>query len=201
MDRDMDLEMQAEVDAEDQAAAGDVSAIVEASDLDLPTGEQELAAIAAAETQILPRADDAESKSVLEYQAFDDTHKLRDIPPGTAENPYGTLDLSKRFHWIGRDIMGIHCQGSSDDTAGCYADSTKAGCVMCTPRVNPDWQEPAHVSKAATLTEYQRGWNDADAAYQDVKALIQNFAAIQAAETNDDVDLKYPFVAYVRHNR
>ncbi len=93
-------------------------------------------------------------------------------------------------------------QGSADDTAACYAAATLAGAVMCNPRANPDYKDPNPIIQPEVgPTEYQRGWNDADAAYQDLKALVQNFAAVQAAETNDDVDQKYPFVAYVRHNR
>ncbi len=190
------------------ATASEAEALHAVNEESLQTVLDEAAADEAAETKVraITQPDDPRpAPPAEEPKAEEPKAEEPFFPPtfqGTKENPIGVLDPAKPFHWSGRNIMDVEFQGSADDTAACYAAATLAGAVMCNPRANPDYKDPNPIIQPEVApTEYQRGWNDADAAYQDLKALVQNFAAVQAAETNDDVDQKYPFVAYVRHNR
>ncbi len=155
--------------------------------------ETEAEAIAAAETAILPSA-----------QAIT-------VPKGTPENPHGHVDPAHPIKWHGRTINGVEWQGSGATSRDCleqaaHPDIQSATCHM---HANPDYVDPNPIiapvpfdaTAAAINGAYTQGYQDADAAYQDLKALVLNYAnELVANNSGMDMD-QIPMVVYARNNR
>ncbi len=135
-------------------------------------------------------------------------------PLGTIENPIGLRNPEHRIFWHGRDINGREFIGSAPSGAEAVQDAMALGCATCHQAYNPAYVEailnPTPPAPAAsTIKEakeqnafYVAGFEDgqaqADSQYQDLKALVQAWATIQAMD-GADLDQE-PMVVYIRHH-
>lgn len=133
-------------------------------------------------------------------------------PLGTVESPYGVRDPSHRIFWHGRTITGLEHIGSAPTGMQANLDATALGCATCHQSFNTDFIEPdaapfvPPAADVATAKEqnafYVAGFEDGqahqDSQYQDLKALVQAWATIQAMD-GADLD-EVPMVVYIRHH-
>ncbi len=172
----------------------------------------------AAETQALPREDDApvtamNTEAGTEHEAPENipqtfSESLENSLRGTPGNPIGTQNPAHRFFWKGKDINGNEHVGSGDNASQCNVDAGLQGSCTCHLSTNSDFIEPivAPVVPEAPPTPrelnafYAAGHVDGLRYFEEIKALILAWATEQALSGGvADVDA-LPFIVYARHN-
>ncbi len=134
------------------------------------------------------------------------------------DGPIGTQNPEHRFFWHGRDIMGKEYIGSAMGQRECAEQATAMQSQTCHVSLNPAFVEPAIVEEPkpdenAKLEEiaklavsgainaaYRAGYEDADAAYKDLKALVLAWATEQILAGNMRDTDEPAFVVYARNN-